>query len=423
MLRAAEIGLTAAVAAAVLAFGGTEPMVFAAAQALLLALAAALLLREACEKASGTRWPVGFTAALLLWVLARLLPFDWARSSDWRATLEHALLLAACVAAFFVVRRLADDPARRNRIVLAFLLLGLFEAFYGLAQYLTHSQTVFGYSKPFGAEDASGTYVNRNHFAGFLGMVMPFALGLGFAPLHARRAAPNSMARHRAAFWLLVATLMFVAVVFSKSRMGILACLVAAGVTSSLQLLASPRQRRVFAPILALAAASLLLALWIGIEPVAARFGILDQEFAAPGRGRLEIWRDTSQLIAARPWMGAGLGAFPAAYTSVQTAFLDRFVHHAHNDYLQLAAELGVPAATIVFGTMLAVLLRCAWFARSPSSPSGQAVALGASGGLAALLTHSLTDFNLYVPANALTLSCVLALGCSTFPERAGGIK
>ncbi len=86
-------------------------------------------------------------------------------------------------------------------------------------------------------------------------------------------------------------------------------------------------------------------------------------------------------------------------------------VDYAHNDYLQLAAELGLPAA-LLFWALIFVLaartLRACWI---PGNHTRQAIALGATGALAALLLHSLTDFNLYIPANGLVFSVVLGLG------------
>jgi O-antigen ligase len=123
------------------------------------------------------------------------------------------------------------------------------------------------------------------------------------------------------------------------------------------------------------------------------------------------VWADTLRLIRERP-LGAGLGAFEAAYTKVQTVDVNARVDYAHNDYLQLAAELG-PVAALLFWAMIFALgartLRASWTA---ASPARQSIALGATGALAALLLHSLTDFNLYIPANALVFSVVLGL-CS----------
>jgi O-antigen ligase len=269
--------------------------------------------------------------------------------------------------------------------------------------------------KPYGAEDASGTYVNRNHFAGFLGLTLPFALG--FALTQPRRNAPRGIAGDsllpRRAFWLFVTSVFFLSVVLSKSRMGIVACSGGTLAVAALRAGLGENRKPVVKTIAALMVIAFALSAWVGAGPALDRFGALDREFAQQGRGRWEIWKDTSRLIAERPWLGSGLGTFGVAYTAVQTTFLDRFVHHAHNDYLQVAAELGIPGAVLLFGTLGGVAWRTARILQQPVKESDPAVALGVVGALTAFLLHSLTDFNLYIPANALTLSCVLALGCA----------
>jgi O-antigen ligase len=115
-------------------------------------------------------------------------------------------------------------------------------------------------------------------------------------------------------------------------------------------------------------------------------------------------------LIGGHPWLGTGLGTFSVAYPSVQTAFAGKFVSHAHNDYLEFAAELGIPAALLLFGAVFYVLLQCTRSFYCSASRSEKTVALGCFGSLSAISLHSLTDFNLHIPANALVFFVVLGL-------------
>jgi len=70
--------------------------------------------------------------------------------------------------AFYLVLLVSADRNAKKRLVYALIALGAFEAFYGLVQYLTGWQQIFAYVKKYYLEDATGTYINRNHFAGFL---------------------------------------------------------------------------------------------------------------------------------------------------------------------------------------------------------------------------------------------------------------
>jgi O-antigen ligase len=165
---------------------------------------------------------------------------------------------------------------------------------------------------------------------------------------------------------------------------------------------------------LAFLTAGMCMAVWIGPEPVIARFETLGQQHATPAGNRWAIWKDTVRLIDGHPWSGTGLGTFSAAYPAVQTAFAGRFVSHAHNDYLEFAAELGIPAALLLFGAVFYLLLQSARSFRQNDSRFERAIALGCFGSLFAISLHSLTDFNLHIPANALVFVVVLGLAYST---------
>jgi O-antigen ligase len=106
----------------------------------------------------------------------------------------------------------------------------------------------------------------------------------------------------------------------------------------------------------------------------------------------------------------------------VQSTFLGKFVNHAHNDYLEIANDLGIPAAILLFGSIVMLFVRLARKTASAEARFERVVTLGCMGSIAAILLHSLTDFNLYIPANALLFSLVLGLAsamCVNGPERA----
>jgi O-antigen ligase len=147
------------------------------------------------------------------------------------------------------------------------------------------------------------------------------------------------------------------------------------------------------------------------------RFQNVSDEYSGQGQDRLTIWKDTRGLLRAHPLMGTGLGTFPIAYTAVQTGFLGRFVNHAHNDYLEISSDLGIPAALILFASVFVVLGRAVRASYSAERSFEQAAALGAAGAILAILLHSLADFNLYIFANAMMLSAVLGLVMAIRPR------
>jgi O-antigen ligase len=211
-------------------------------------------------------------------------------------------------------------------------------------------------------------------------------------------------------FWLFLAMLLFAALVFSRSRMGLVSALVSLAAMLTLAGTSSLRGRT-RAAIAALFLFGVLgLSAWIGIEPVISRFETLGQEYNLKSENRLAIWRDTLALIHQHPFLGTGLGTFSVAYTSVQSVFLNLLVDHAHCDYLEVVSELGLPVGLLVFASIFWILARAVRRYRGMEDRFEAAVCLGSIGSIAAILVHSLADFNLYIPANALVFTVALAL-------------
>jgi len=443
-MKAAEAILIVGTVIAVAAFGGTEPLSFAFVEILFFAAGIWLLLRP---PAVATPVPSGHflvPALLTAVVLVQLGPLPVslvsriavhaAYGEEHLSALTFAsynsrsalLILLACFVAFFVSRMVNQDRARKARLIYALVALAVVEAFYGLAQYLMNVQTIFWFSKKYDLEEATGTYINRNHFAGMLEMVLPFAVSLAIYEgerLLARRKrrhggssdasrAQKIAGDHKAyamILWLALAVVLMVAIVFSRSRMGILASSFSILAIFSLKLL--QRKQKAFPMALGavFVALSLWLAVWIGVRPALTRFKNIGQEFSG-NESRLSLWPATLKLIAAHPFTGTGLGTFPIAFTQVQKTFLRNFVPHAHNDYLEFASDLGVPAALLLFGGIIFVLVRAVRNSFRGEGKYDPAISLACCGSILAILLHSFTDFNLHIPANALLFAVILGL-------------
>ncbi len=112
--------------------------------------------------------------------------------------------------------------------------------------------------------------------------------------------------------------------------------------------------------------------------------------------------------------MGTGLGTFPVVYTEVQTTFLTQFVNHAHNDYLEISSDLGIPAALLLFASILYALVCAVRTFLHGEGKYTPAISLACVGSIVAILLHSLTDFNLHIPANALLFAVILGLALAS---------
>jgi O-antigen ligase len=453
MVRLLEFGLTVAVCVAVLAFGGTAPSFLAVTQVMILGLGVLFVVSGQFSRVTSIHIPIASPFFLFALVLMQVCPLpvslaplvgrapdDLVGESHFTIsmapyqTVSHLLLLVTYLTAFFLTLVLCRDPNAKRRLVFAIVSLGVFEALYGLIQYLTGWQQIFTYVKKYYLEEATGTYINRNHFAGFLEMILPFAvvLALRWARfLFQNRSSRTATLRKIASrtellslvFWLFLATLLFVALVLSRSRMGTISALVSLVAILALDGTVSMRARTRTAVAALFFLGVLGLVVWIGSDPVMSRFETLGQEYNFNGQNRISIWRDTLGLIRHHPLLGTGLGSFSTVYPSVQTVFLHLLVEHAHCDYLEVASELGLPGAILVFGSIFWVLAQTARGYRKTEESFDKAVSLGCIGSIVAILVHSLADFNLYIPANALVFTVIVALAWSNahpeeMPER-----
>jgi O-antigen ligase len=326
-------------------------------------------------------------------------------------------LLVCCLAAanFFL-------SAERVRALSKFLVVyGLALAVFALIQHYSWDGR-FYWLRPTAQQNVFGPFVNRNHYAGYMEMLAPMPLAMLFS----RRAG-----REARLFYGFAAVMMSLSVVVSLSRGGMIS--LAAGMIFALivSLLIARRERAPrsrFSAILtaAVIAVSILVGiLWIGADPVIDRIAqtISDSSGAETEHfSRSWIWRDSLAIFLAHPLMGAGLGAFETAYPLYGHGNGRLIVAQSHNDYLQLLTDAGIFGALVAL-CFIALVIRSFTKAIRASDPSVRAVAAGCGGGLFAMLVHSLFDFNLQLPSNALVflfltsvLSCIGAFA-QTAPD------
>ncbi len=270
-------------------------------------------------------------------------------------------------------------------------------------------------------EMATGTYINYSHFAGLIEMILPFALAGAFYQVSILAVRdPENLDQPgtfrgreelpKLAMCILLTALFLVALVFSESRTGLIAAFLSALSMIVLMVKSGGKRASTLLLLVAFLAPALSLIFWIGPEPVIARFEKLVGQNVSVHENRVAIWRDTLHLIGTHPWAGTGLETFAVVYPSVQSAFPGQFVDHAHNDYLEFASECGIPATLILFGAIFYVTALSVRSYRRRNSHLQRAIALGCFGSLIAILLHSLTDFNLHIPANALVFAVVLGV-------------
>ena len=446
MNKALEWLLIAVVVGSTLAFGGVQPVAYSLVEVALFLGFLALLWHQTREGKIEIRlpiWPLLFAFLIVLQLIpapqsliVRLSParFVGPAAAGWPATRSSATLsiypyntwlawvkFLAYLSAFTLSAYVFDSRRRKSAVVNALIYLGLFEAAYGIIQYLTGWQKIFSYTKQFYTEEATGTYINHNHFAGFLELTLPFVMAYVF---YYFQMWMDGRRQHRSLsgssgwgstgiqslLYLFLVLIFLVALVFSRSRGGILATAFTVFVVAVFAQFRARRRAWLVGLSLFLLIA-VAYGLWIGLDPVLARFEQMGEAHYFQFEGRLSFWKDSMGLIREYPLTGIGLGNFGIGYQRFQTSWVTFFVDHAHNDYVEFAADTGLVGAVLLFLPMFYLLGKMIVFFLKDSRRYRPAILLGCIGSTLAILLHSITDFNLQIPSNALVFSVVLGIG------------
>jgi O-antigen ligase len=342
-------------------------------------------------------------------------------------TFRQFLLVSGYVVVFWTIHNVASrNPHRRWILVAPIIAIGTLEAALGVWQSLG-----LGLYQNFGGPGAPsrfGTYANHNHYAGFLEMALPFAVMYPVALLrrHGRddHAAP-ARALAACGVWAAAGT-MLLGIVFSLSRMGFVCTLFALLVAGVLALgrrqlgwVTHSRQRR-WGAAAALAAIALASAALLPPDKLVLRFAKIASVQGLTAEGRIELWAETIPLIKAYPVFGCGLGGYETAFRRFKVAEPLLTDDYAHNDYLQLPAELGLAGCLILATLAFTVVRRTLRRSVAPYEQENRYLAVACAGALAAILLHSLADFNLYIPANAVLLAWIAGVSMADDAPGAG---
>ncbi len=353
-------------------------------------------------------WPPRFAA----WTLS---PADTLRGLGFLAS---ALVLHVAAAAVF------ESPEARERFRTGLTVLGVALAFVALTQIALGVTRIYGLVAPLEPGGSLfGPFVNRNHFAGYMLLVVPVCLRVAGRALqrYARRAGERINLRRRLVaigtpdgvrlLYALVPPLATISALVATTSRGALTAFAVGLCLAALGL-----RRRKGVPVWAMGLAFVAMALsWYGLDRVQARFRVWSDD--APGRSL--VWKESLDRMPGRWLVGSGYNTFAWAVSRAEPWQLpegatpwpaplasgpdgawpgvrvpsglasSNWYREAHNDYVQLLVETGVPGLALALVAAIAVLRaarRDPWLVAA----------------LASLLLHEAVDFDLQIPAIAI---------------------
>jgi O-antigen ligase len=328
---------------------------------------------------------------------------------------------------YLLILRVVRTPSAARSVLLCIIASAVAQAIFGTAMVSSGLElNAFGHKAAY-LGSATGTFVNRNHFAGYLEIGGALAVGLILVRfpkadhekrrlrLWLRDVIEALLTRN---LWLRLALLaIVVGLVASRSRMGTLAFLAAVSVGSVIFLGFRGRGGRLRG-LFFLATVIVIDGVFIG-----GQFGLdeLLERFAysrVVGDMRVTTFGDLYEMARHYAASGIGLGSFAYAYPQFRSASVYAFNDHAHNDYAEFLIESGIVGFTILASLVMLACARALAIVSQRKDVHARGVALGGLLAIGCIALHSLTDFNLQIPANAATVVAILALIAGLSPHR-----
>jgi O-antigen ligase len=391
-----------------LATGAVRTPDFLVIQALTMGVLLLWVLRLWIKPRPQLLWPpiCWFATAFTLYAIGRYLTAD----IEYVARLE----MIRVVVYFFLFLAIINNLHRQeygHLIILTLIFLAVAISFYAIYQFITGSDKVWTFIKPYKGR-GTGTYISPNNLAGFLELLLPSGLA-----------------------WMLVSRAKAVTKVF----VGYASLVIAAGIAVTLSrgswiatvlvlilffgLLVTHRMYRLPSVVLLL----LILGAGLYFVPRAYFFKARIKQTTANDQfqdsARFDLWRPAVRLWEENIWWGIGPNHYNYRFRTYRPQTEQRQPDRAHNDYLNTLTDWGIVGVLLVGAAWMALyagVFRTWRHVRGASADLGGgnsnkfAVVLGTSLGLSAMLFHSVVDFNMHIPANAILTISLMAILSST---------
>jgi len=329
--------------------------------------------------------------ALLQW-LAGLSVYPYATQIDLLKTAAYLLL-------FFLTLESFHTPEEWRAFVWFLVGLGFVVSLLAIVQNFTFNGKLYWFRALPQGVVPFGPYVNHNHFAGFVELISPLGLAMLLS---------GAVRKDKLPLLIVLTVFPIGALALSASRAGIL-CFLFEFVLLAFLLRNERNRSRQLLMASGLAVLAGCFALWLGLGGTVERFAHSNLGDISHDR-RVSMFRDTWRIVRDHPWTGTGLGTLRTVFPSYESYYDGLIVDHTHNDYLELLADTGLAGGACMLGFVGLLIWRGLSNLRAAKNSLCRAFYSGALVACAGLLLHSLFDFNLHIPANALLFLLLAAM-------------
>jgi len=322
---------------------------------------------------------------------------------------------------------LAGRQRTADIILKTLIVTGCCYALYGIIIYFAGNTTLLVYEKWAYHSSLTSTFVNRNSYATYAGLILLLSVGyIGQKVKPITRASQSFSIKFKALveflfqhqLWPVIGALLLVtSLALTTSRGGTLSSLIALTflILFTFQHKRSGKQKTNWVALLCIfGGAALIFSLSAG--PLGDR---IEESFSTPaGQSRWEAYILTLKIIADAPLLGAGLGGFEDVFQYYRGETLPHAViwDKAHNTYLELLLELGIPAALLYFSA-IALFIK-AIFSGIAQRRSGRLYPIIGASATILVCLHSLVDFSLQIPAVSVSFAAILGVSLAQSSRR-----
>lgn len=354
---------------------------------------------------------------LLLQVLVAAIPqIGFVGSLEPMATKIQLLSGLAICSVFYVTVKTVTTEKRTKWLLATIVLSGIFQASYGTLMTLSGLEYSFFIEKNTYRGVATGTFINRNHLAGYLVLCLACGIGMmisGFKRQHYRgikdffRSFVDAIVSGKGALRIGL-VVMVIGLVLSRSRMGNSSFFIGLALAGLGVLIYSRVSKKTIGIFLVsiLVIDALIISSFFNLNELAQRL----ENTSTETENRDEIFQLSIPMLKDNPVFGTGAGTFYTNYPAYRDESAGSgFYMHAHNDYVEFLSERGVLGCLPLLAFFLVVFVQGLRLMRSKSMQR-RGLAFTILMSCIAIALHSTVDFNLQMPAYAFTLAVVWAL-------------
>lgn len=380
------------------------------------------------------RWSLGLFAVAVIWAFLQTLPVlpgSWAHPvwQEAGAVLGQPLhgviaispensikglsRLITYIASGVLAYCLAQNGSAARQLVKVFWITGAAVCAYGLFVYSVGMQKLLWIDKWAYHEDLTATFVNRNHFAVYAGMVMICGTALlveswrndvleraeheRFRNLHAWLATKGVP-------YIVFLAIILLSILCSHSRAGLMLDVGGLGAYLFFDQVYHKAWRK--AIVIAFGALAALALTFVLAHQFSVRFAHLFNDYSS--LDRLKVFRWTLAAIRDNPWLGYGLNGFQPIFRLYQRDMIMEF-SHAHSDVLESLLDFGVPGGLVLWAA-IGLLVSALAHGVLSRRRNGMFPAIGLAASLVAL-GHATVDFDMQIPGVVIPWAALVGTG------------